>query len=345
MGDSVTDVAAGDRVVLSFNSCGRCTSRRTGRPTACGTYFPLNFQAARPDGTTPIRTPEGAPLGGLFFGQSSLARYAVVSAQSVVRVDGADDDEFALLVPVGCGIQTGAGAILNLLRPEHGDSVAVFGAGAVGLSAVMAARLTAARTIVSVDVVPWRLALATELGATHTVNSGTEDLGRCLADSAGPTGVTHVLETTGVSSLTELASTAIAANGTVAVIGAPTAGSRASFDISALIDGRTVCGVTEGGSDRITFIPALIDLAAPRTLAVREVRPLLRRGRAPPAVRDAKCGGLRTRLTCEHRSNAGRGARVTACGTPRSAAGRSPGSALLRRGPYAQFPPVSVAPL
>ncbi|MFG3390689.1 NAD(P)-dependent alcohol dehydrogenase [Streptomyces sp. WAC05458] len=289
VGADVTDVAAGDRVVLSFNSCGHCASCRTGRPTACGTYFPLNFQAARPDGTTPIHTQDGSPLGGLFFGQSSLARHAVVSAQSVVRVE-VSDDELALLAPVGCGVQTGAGAVLNLLRPRYGDSVAVFGAGAVGLSAVMAARLTAARTIVAVDVVPSRLALATELGATHTIDSRNEDLGRRLAELTGQAGPTHVVETTGVPSLLELAATAVAADGTVAVIGAPAAGSRASFDINSLIDGRTIRGVTEGGSDRITFIPALIDLARQGRLPYERFVRFYAEDQLHRAVEDARSG-------------------------------------------------------
>jgi aryl-alcohol dehydrogenase len=289
VGAGVTDVATGDRVVLSFNSCGRCASCHLGRPTACDTYFPLNFRAARPDGTSPIRALDGTPLGGLFFGQSSLARHAVVSSRSVVRVD-AFDDELALLAPIGCGIQTGAGTILNLLRPQYGDSVAVFGAGAVGLSAIMAARLTAARTIVAVDVVPSRLALASEVGATHTIDSGEEDLGRWLAELTRSTGLTHVVETTGVPALLELAVAAVSAQGTVAVIGAPATGSRASFDINALIDGRTIRGVTEGGSDRITFIPALIDLVRQGRLPYEKFVRFYAEDELHQAVVDARSG-------------------------------------------------------
>jgi len=290
VGAEVTDVAPGDRVVLSFDSCGHCASCRTGRPTACGTYFPLNFKAARPDGTTPIHTPDRTQLGGLFFGQSSLARHAVVSSRSVVRVEVDNDDELALLGPLGCGIQTGAGTILNVLRPQYGDSVAVFGAGAVGLSAIMAARLTAARTIVAVDVVPSRLALATELGATHTIDSGKEDLGRRLAELTGSAGLTHVVETTGVPSLLELAATAVAAHGTVAVVGAPPAGSRASFDINALIGGRTIRGVPEGRSDRITFIPALVDLARQGRLPYEKFVRFYPEEQLHQAVADARSG-------------------------------------------------------
>lgn len=290
MGADVAGIARGDRVVLSFNSCGHCDACRTGRPTRCATYFPLNFSAARPDGTTPIHSVEGTALGGMFFGQSSLARHAVVSAQSVVRVDAADDDELALLAPVGCGIQTGAGTVLNILRPRYGDIVAVFGAGAVGLSAVMAARLTPARAIIAVDVVHERLVQAAELGATHTVNSRTEDLPSRLAEIAGSAGVTHVVETTGVPSLLELAATAIAAHGTVAVVGAPPAGSWAAFNVNALIDGRTIRGVAEGGSDRITFIPALIDLARQGRLPYEKLIRFYTEDQLQQAVTDARSG-------------------------------------------------------
>ncbi|GAA2130614.1 NAD(P)-dependent alcohol dehydrogenase [Actinomadura napierensis] len=260
VGPGTRGVRPGDRVVMSFNSCGHCARCRTGQPTRCGTYFPLNFGAARPDGSTPLRTAGGEPIGGLFFGQSSLARHAVVSVHSLVPVDPADDRELALLAPIGCGVQTGAGAVLNVLKPGPGDTLAVFGAGAVGLSAVIAAQLSGVSTVIVADRVPSRLTTASELGATRTIDAGVEDLGESLADLTGGRGVTSIVETTGVPALLDLAVTAIAAFGTVAVIGAPAAGSRASFDVNALIDGRTIRGVTEGASDRVTFIPALIDL-------------------------------------------------------------------------------------
>ncbi|MFI7524038.1 NAD(P)-dependent alcohol dehydrogenase [Nocardia salmonicida] len=249
VGAGVTTAAVGDRVVLSFASCGACTRCRTGRPTQCPTYFPLNFGARRPDGTTPLRDRSGQPIGGLFFGQSSLAQYAVASQHSVVPVAVEDDDELAMLAPIGCGIQTGAGAVLNLLRPPPGSRVAVVGAGAVGLSAVMAARLCGASEIVAVDRLPARLGLARELGATAT----TTDAGELREFD-------FIIETTGVPSLLEGALEQIRAGGTVAIIGAPAAGTRIAVDVNAMIDGRTLLGVTEGGSDRVTFIPALIEL-------------------------------------------------------------------------------------
>ena len=291
VGQGVTGLEPGDRVVLSFDSCGRCGDCRTGQPTRCAAYWPLNFGAARPDGSTPIRAEDGSPLGGRFFGQSSMARHAIVSEHSVVRVKADDDDALALLAPIGCGIQTGAGAILNVLKPGPGDQVAVFGAGAVGLSAVMAAaRLSAAARIIAVDVVPSRLKLARDVGATDVIDSGNEDLLGRLKELTGGRGVTHVVETTGVPALLELAAEAVTVYGTVAVIGAPPAGSRASFGVHALIDGRAVRGITEGSSDRITFIPALADLFRQGRLPYGELIRFYPPDQLDQAVADARSG-------------------------------------------------------
>ncbi|WP_328902833.1 NAD(P)-dependent alcohol dehydrogenase [Streptomyces sp. NBC_00441] len=308
VGPGTTGVRAGDRVVMSFNSCGSCTRCRTGQPTRCSTFFPRNFGAARPDGSTPVHTADGEPVGGLFFGQSSLARHAVVSVHSLVPVEVADDRELALLAPIGCGVQTGAGTVLNLLKPGPGDTLAVFGAGAVGLSAVMAAQLSGVSEVVVADRVASRLTTASELGATHTINTAIDDLGESLAYLTGGHGVTYIVETTGVPALLELAVTAISTAGTVAVIGAPAAGSRASFDINALIDGRTIRGVTEGGSDRITFIPALIDLFRQGRLPYDQFVEFYPADQLTQAVQDARSGRTIKPLIVfdDHDSEAGR---------------------------------------
>ncbi|WP_063005818.1 NAD(P)-dependent alcohol dehydrogenase [Nocardia salmonicida] len=279
IGEGVTTTRPGDTVVLSFASCGACSRCRTGRPTQCPTYFPLNFGAARPDGTTPLRDPAGTPIGGLFFGQSSLAPYAVVSAQSAVPVAVRDEDELAMLAPIGCGIQTGAGAVLNLLRPEPGSRIAVFGAGAVGLSAVMAARLSGAGEICAVDKVASRLTVAGELGATATATevSGLGDFD-------------YIIETTGVPILLEQSLAMVRSGGTVAVIGAPAAGTRIGVDVNAMIDGRTLLGVTEGGSDRTTFIPALVELYRSGRLPVDRLVQFYPPAELDRAVADARSG-------------------------------------------------------
>ncbi|MFD4511140.1 NAD(P)-dependent alcohol dehydrogenase [Streptomyces sp. NPDC058457] len=260
VGADVTRVGAGDKVLLSFSSCGRCGACEHGHPGYCDTFIARNFAGARPDGSTPVHGVDGTPLGGRFFGQSSFAHHAVVDERSVVPVEAADEDELALLAPIGCGIQTGAGAVLNELRPGPGDTVAVFGAGAVGLSAVMAAALTSAAHVIAVDIVPSRLDLARELGATDVVNGKEEDVAARLTEITAGRGVTHALETSGVPALLRQATDSLAVRGTVAVVGAPPVGTDGTFDVNFLLNGRVVRGVTEGDSDLLGFVPSLVGL-------------------------------------------------------------------------------------
>ncbi|MGW1158616.1 NAD(P)-dependent alcohol dehydrogenase [Streptomyces sp. NPDC002519] len=260
VGENVTRAAVGDNVLLSFSSCGRCTACLHGHPGYCDTFIDRNFGGTRPDGSTPIHAADGTPLGGRFFGQSSFARHAIVDERSVVPVEAADEDELALLSPIGCGVQTGAGAVLNELRPGPGDTVAVFGAGAVGLSAVMAAALTSAARVIAVDVVPARLDLARQLGATDVINARQEDVPARLRELTAGHGVTHALESSGVPAVLRQAIDTLAVSGTVAVVGAPPVGTDGTFDVNSLLNGRVIRGVTEGDSDLVTFIPALVDL-------------------------------------------------------------------------------------
>jgi aryl-alcohol dehydrogenase len=162
VGAAVTRVAPGDRVVLSYASCGTCRTCATGRPYYCAEFGARNFGGARSDGTTALSR-NGQPVHSHFFGQSSFATHAAVTERSLVRLP--DDVPFEIAAPLGCGVQTGAGGVLNVLRPQAGAAIAVFGVGGVGLSAVMAAALTGCGTIVAVDVKPARLELARELGA------------------------------------------------------------------------------------------------------------------------------------------------------------------------------------
>lgn len=169
VGSAVTGVAPGDHVVLSFTSCGDCRNCDGGHPAYCAGWLPLNLLGGRrADGTSTISR-DGEPLGGHFFGQSSFAERALVDERSLVKVD--QDVPLESIAPLGCGVQTGVGAVWNVLKPVTGSTIVVLGAGAVGLSAVMAAALTPATTIVAVDRFGERLTLARELGATHTVNA------------------------------------------------------------------------------------------------------------------------------------------------------------------------------
>lgn len=259
VGDGVTDVEPGDRVVLSFDYDDDCPSCHAGHPAYCEDFFAHNFGGSRPeDGTSPLSR-DGEALSGRFFGQSSFATHAIATERNVVAVD--DDVPLELLGPLGCGVQTGAGAVINTLDPQAGSSIAVFGAGSVGLSAVMAANLKGCTEIVSIDIKGNRLEKATELGATATVNpESVDDVVEAVREAAGG-GPDYAVETTGVADVAEQAVATLTQRGTLAVVGAPALGTRASYDVNDLIlNGRSITGVVEGDSNPKEFIPDLIEL-------------------------------------------------------------------------------------
>lgn len=265
-GSAVTRVRPGDQVLLSFTSCGTCANCRDGHPAYCATWLPLNLiGGTRADGSATLSR-DGENLGGHFFGQSSFARHALVDERSLVKVPA--DAPLDLLAPLGCGVQTGVGAVWNVLAPRPGDAIVVTGAGAVGLSAVMAARLTPATRIIAVDRVPERLALARELGATHTVDTTGTDLAEAVADITGGEGANGVVETTGNTGVLAAAVGTLAARGTAVIVGAPAFGTTVPIDVNFMIPGRRVVGLTLGDSETQSLIPVLVDLVASGRLPV-----------------------------------------------------------------------------
>ncbi|MEW2397982.1 NAD(P)-dependent alcohol dehydrogenase [Streptomyces sp. NPDC046862] len=257
VGRGVAMIEPGDHVVLTFGSCGSCGMCERGRPSYCGHFYAHNFSGARPDGTTPLSR-AGHAVQGAFFGQSSFATYAVVPERNVVKVDEAAP--LQLLGPLGCGIQTGAGAVLNALRPEVGTSLAVFGAGSVGLSAVMAAVVAGCTTIAVVDLNENRLKLARELGATHTLNAPQGGTVEGLRDLAAGPGLDFALDTTGIPAVFRSAVDALAVGGVCGLIGGSPPGTEVSLDMESLLFGRTVRGIVEGDSIPRSFIPKLVQL-------------------------------------------------------------------------------------
>ncbi|MET9297284.1 NAD(P)-dependent alcohol dehydrogenase [Streptomyces sp. NPDC003077] len=259
VGAGVTEVSAGDHVVLSFSSCGGCTQCRGGSPAYCVEFVSRNFGCRRPDGTTSLRC--GAdPVHGFFFGQSSFATHAVVPVQSVVKV--AADLPLPLLGPLGCGVQTGAGAVLKALRCEAGSRIVVFGAGTVGCSAVMAAALAGCSAIVVVGRNPARLRLAEEFGATHVISASATGVATAVrAVSAGP-GFDYSIEATGVPELLRTAVDVLHTRGVCGVIGAAPPGTEVALEISGLMFGRSVRGIVEGDMVPQIDIPLLAALHA-----------------------------------------------------------------------------------
>jgi aryl-alcohol dehydrogenase len=259
VGAQVSDFHVGDKVVLSFDSCGSCPPCRAGKVVYCQHWIALNLLGgSRLDGSATLAR-VGSDLHGHFFGQSSFATHALVSARSAVKVD--DDLDLSQLAPLGCSVQTGVGAVLNVARPEPGSTVVIFGAGGVGLVAVMAAMLTPAARVVAVDVNAARLQLACELGATDTVNPADGDPVSALIELTGGLGAQCAIETSGRLTVLDQAISSLSSAGACVVIGAPPLGSQIAVDVPNLLGrGIRLVGTNQGDSNPREFIPRLIEL-------------------------------------------------------------------------------------
>jgi len=258
VGTGVTEFAEGDRVMASYASCGQCRTCLTGRPFNCERFNDVNFALTRGDGSWKA-TRDGGPVGASFFGQSSFGTHGLVAARDLAKVpDWVEPQDEHLLGPLGCGVQTGAGAILNALRPGPTDSIVIAGTGAVGLSGLMAAVAAGVGTVIALDVVPARLELARELGATHTVDGRDEDQVEQIRALTGGHGVTHAFDTTAVSAVLARLVDALAWGGTLGIVGAAPGMTLDLLPVMQL--GRRVQGIVEGNSVPRVFIPQLLEL-------------------------------------------------------------------------------------
>jgi len=259
LGPGTSDIAVGTRVVLSFDHCGSCVACREGHPAYCRSFWGLNL-VGRPRTGYRVIDVGGAPIGAHWFGQSSFATHAVVHSRNVVPVP--DDVPLEMLGPLACGVLTGAGSILHVLKVSPGTSVAVYGAGAVGLSAVMAAAAAGAERIIAVDRHSSRLELALELGATDVVNvAGVADAGGAIRSEVTriSRGGTHTaLDTTGVVAVIAAAVASLSPRGTLGLVSAANGDIALPFD--ALAPGKTVTGILEGDAVPRVLIPQLLGL-------------------------------------------------------------------------------------
>jgi aryl-alcohol dehydrogenase len=255
VGSAVTTHAVGDHVVLSFAFCGHCNACSEGTPSYCDDFMRRNFSCCRADGSSAFAGDQS--VRSHFFGQSSFATYSVCDPRNAIVVT--KDVPLELLGPLGCGIQTGAGAVINALKMGSASTFAVFGAGAVGLSAILAARVVGATTIIAVDRNAARLELAATLGATDCVLVGEEDSADHIRQIA-PKGVRFTLDTTGVSNVARTAINVLAPRGVCGVVaGAP--GFEVPVSLNYMfVGGRSIRGITEGDAVPSSFIPYLIEL-------------------------------------------------------------------------------------
>jgi aryl-alcohol dehydrogenase len=256
VGSRVTKVKPGDHVALSWDCCGVCPSCKSGNNTYCLNFFLHNFNGARPDETTTLRKGDQV-IHGSFFCQSSFADFALANERNVVKVS--KDVPLEILGPLGCGIQTGAGAVMNTLRPRPGASIAIFGVGPVGMSAVLAAIVCGCTTIIAIDIIADRLDKAKEFGATHTVNAAEVDPVAAIQDITGG-GPQFTLECVGNPKVLRQAVDALPLLGICGLLGVVPPGTEVSLDMDRIMNGRTVKGIIEGDAIPDLFIPKLIEL-------------------------------------------------------------------------------------
>lgn len=289
VGDDVTDIAVGDHVVMSFAFCGKCRQCRTGHPVYCASWPGLNlFGGGRPDGSPTLRS-NGQSLRGHFFAQSSFATRALAPAGSIVKVP--DDAPLELLGPLACGVQTGAQSVLNVLRPGPGDTLAIFGAGGVGLSALMAGVNLTGATVYVVDINPARLEVAKRLGATQVVNARETEPVATLQELTGGRGIDYVLEASGVPSVLRQAIDVVAPLGTCGIVGAPAPDAEVSFNVlAAIIKGSKVVGINQGNAIPRESIPALAELYRQGRFPFNELVSFYEFENIEQAARDAAAG-------------------------------------------------------
>ena len=252
LGEGVTGFQVGDHVILSGNSCGACPSCLANRPTYCDLAMPLCFGGRRLDGSTSL---DNGAVHSHFFGQSSFATHCLVPQRTAVKMD--KDLPLEKLGPLGCGVVTGAGAVIEALKVGYGDTIAVFGTGGVGLSAVMAAKLIGARRIVAVDVNRERLELARELGATDCIPADEDGVADKVRAVTGR-GVDFSFNTTTVPDVHTLALEVLAMSGTAGFVAAPR-GEWAPKMFAMLAGGRQLRGILGGDAHPGLFLPKLVD--------------------------------------------------------------------------------------
>ncbi|KIW10686.1 hypothetical protein PV08_11650 [Exophiala spinifera] len=258
VGKNVQVGKPGDAVLLSFSYCSTCRDCSALHPSYCESFSTVNYVT---DPET-FLSPDGQNIGGLFFGQSSMASYTIARQASVVNVSSLihDESELKIFAPLGCGFQTGFGAIDLVAKAGSGDAVVVMGIGGVGFSAIAGAKLNKCHTIIAIDRVEQRLQLAREFGATHVINSTeTEDLVAEVKSLTKGAGSTITLDTTGNMRLIENGLAMTANRGQMIVVGVPPMDAQLIVHVvSFLQTGKILRGCIEGDATPGEYIPTMI---------------------------------------------------------------------------------------
>ncbi len=250
VGNKVTKVKPGDHVVLTHLSCGQCIPCQKGYPSYCLKLFTPTARGVRSNKGNAFKKRR-------FLGRSLFGTFASITEHNIVKVR--PDAKLEMLGPLGTSIQIGAGAVFNHLHVKVGSSVAIFGLGSVGLSAVMAAVVSSCSEIIGVDIQPERLNMAKRLGATHTVDAGRQNPLEVIKKITG-SGVDYSIESTALPRVFCQAVESLNRSGVCGLVGCAKPGTQITFDMNYIPFGRTICGITDSGNVADIFIPQLIDL-------------------------------------------------------------------------------------
>lgn len=257
VGANVKKVGPGDRVAITFRSCGECDRCTAGDAPYCRSFPQLNFTGVRSDGSKAYKNGDEA-VAGNFFGQSSFGTYAMTYERNVVKVP--DDLPLELVGPLGCGVQTGFGGVVRSLAAKPGSSILILGGGAVGLSAVMGAKVQHCSTIIVLEPHEARRAMALELGATDVIDPANAPQ---LADAVRaivPEGVDYALDTTGIPDVLSSTIRCLGSKAVFGIIGVAPPGTPVPGQIGDLVTfGYTIKGIIEGDSDPDEFIPQMME--------------------------------------------------------------------------------------
>ncbi len=256
VGAAVNHIAVGDHVVLCGDSCGHCRSCNQGLNFYCDQFVERNLSGLRPDGSSSLADGDEV-LPGRFVGQSSFATKVVASGRGAIKIP--KDLPLELMGPLGCGLTTGVGTVQNALKPSPGSSIAIFGAGTVGLAAVMGARLAGCEKIIVVDVLAPRLEVATELGASHVIDAGKEDVVDAIL-SITKGGANYSVECTGVPEVVIQAVNCLTRPGWCAQVGVTPSGVTVPLEMDQVLYGRGIRGVVMGEAQVANFVPYLAEL-------------------------------------------------------------------------------------
>jgi aryl-alcohol dehydrogenase len=262
VGEGVTKIKAGDKVGITFNYCGQCRNCLKGDMAYCYNFMPLNYAGVRlTDGVSPITTADGQPVSSLYFGQSSFASHALANQYNVVKLP--DSADLELVGPLGCGVQTGAGSVINTMAADEGSTLLVLGGGSVGLSAVLGGVVQGCANIIVMEPHESRRKLALELGATHALNPADGELADQVKGINEP-GADFIFDTTGIPAVIESTFTAMAPHASLGLVGVP-ADPTATMNLSlfgVLLAGVKLYGIIEGDAVPDEFIPRMAQLHA-----------------------------------------------------------------------------------